>query len=154
MFNRYFNRDLFRKKWIFSDFINWNVWKNNKGVKLSSIYSMQSHSPSTTCWTRLESRITRYVILSHILDSSFSEHPIWWCGLNYHHISTTGVAFVTTMSHSCFLCNINLWFLSHIINFSVSLVIHRVIILNRGNKLAFQWREFSTTLSSAHRLHP
>ena len=29
---------------------------------------------------------------------------------------------------------------------------HRVIILNRGSMFAFQWREFSPTLSSAHRL--
>ena len=29
---------------------------------------------------------------------------------------------------------------------------HRVIILNRGNMFAFQWREFSPPLSSAHRL--
>ena len=29
---------------------------------------------------------------------------------------------------------------------------HRVIILNRGSMFAFQWREFSPPLSSAHRL--
>ena len=29
---------------------------------------------------------------------------------------------------------------------------HRVIILNRGTMFAFQWREFSPPLSSAHRL--
>ena len=29
---------------------------------------------------------------------------------------------------------------------------HRVIILNRGSMFAFQWREFSLPLSSAHRL--
>ena len=29
---------------------------------------------------------------------------------------------------------------------------HRVIILNRGSMFAFQWREFSPSLSSAHRL--
>ena len=29
---------------------------------------------------------------------------------------------------------------------------HRVIILNRGSMFAFQWREFSPLLSSAHRL--
>ena len=29
---------------------------------------------------------------------------------------------------------------------------HRVIILNRGSIFAFQWREFSPPLSSAHRL--
>ena len=29
---------------------------------------------------------------------------------------------------------------------------HRVIILNRGRMFAFQWREFSQPLSSAHRL--
>ena len=29
---------------------------------------------------------------------------------------------------------------------------HRVIILNRGTMFAFQWREFSPSLSSAHRL--
>ena len=32
--------------------------------------------------------------------------------------------------------------------------IHRVIILNRGSMFAFQWREFSPPLSSAHRLLP
>ena len=31
---------------------------------------------------------------------------------------------------------------------------HRVIILNRGSMFAFQWREFSPPLSSAHRLLP
>ena len=31
---------------------------------------------------------------------------------------------------------------------------HRVIILNRGSMVAFQWREFSPPLSSAHRLLP
>ena len=29
---------------------------------------------------------------------------------------------------------------------------HRVIILNRGSMFAFQWKEFSNPLSSAHRL--
>ena len=29
---------------------------------------------------------------------------------------------------------------------------HRVIILNRGSMFAFQWKEFYTQLSSAHRL--
>ena len=29
---------------------------------------------------------------------------------------------------------------------------HRVLILNRGSMFAFQWREFSPPLSSAHRL--
>ena len=29
---------------------------------------------------------------------------------------------------------------------------HRVIILNRGSMFAFQWREFSPALSSAHRV--
>ena len=31
-------------------------------------------------------------------------------------------------------------------------IYHRVIILNRGSMFAFQWREFSPPLSSAHRL--
>ena len=35
---------------------------------------------------------------------------------------------------------------------ALELTIHRAIILNRGSMFAFQWREFSPPLSSAHRL--